>query len=208
MADTSWTPVYSNIASNHKTGPKKNRKQAGLPDKLKGFVFNEANAACLLCGGENLPLSHADAQTDDGCARVFQVTQSIKLRDGTEYGLMGKVLNIDQMRLPCKVFGTKGAGSMNKFDCRKALAMRKSLGHQYGVRKIVDPKDNDQTWRGINGHQIPVKCSNTIRNGRLVTYVVKSSHSCSAFSHRLREVDRKFIHQIDGVNCFVYNPVE
>ena len=40
-------------------------------------------------------------------------------------------------------FGTKGAGSMNKFDCRKALAMRKSFGHQYGVGMIVDPKDND-----------------------------------------------------------------
>ena len=83
MANTSSTPVCSNVASNHKTGPKKTRKQAGLPNKLKGFVFNETNAACILCGGKNLPLSHADAQTDDGHARVFQVTQTIKLPDGT-----------------------------------------------------------------------------------------------------------------------------
>ena len=110
MADTSSTPVHSNIASNCKTGPKKNQKQAGLLDKLKGFVFNGSNAACLLCGGENLPLSHADAQTDDGCTRVFQVAQTIKLPDGTVYDLMGKVLNIVQMCLLCKVFGAKGAG--------------------------------------------------------------------------------------------------
>ena len=96
-----------------------------------------------MSGGKNLPLSHADAQTDDGCARVFQVTQTIKLPDGTAYDLMGKDLNINQMCLLCKVFGAKGAGSMNKFDCHKALAMRKSLGHQYGVGKIVDLKDND-----------------------------------------------------------------
>ena len=32
---------------------------------------------------------------------------------------------------------------MNKFDCRKALAMRKVLGRQYCIGKIVDPKDND-----------------------------------------------------------------
>ena len=96
-----------------------------------------------MCGGENLRLSHADAQTDDGRARVFQVTQTIKLPDGTVYDLMGKVLDINQMNLLCKVFGAKAAGSMNKFDCRKTLAMRKSLGHQYGVGKIVDPKDND-----------------------------------------------------------------
>ena len=101
MADTSSTAVCSNIASNHKTGPKKNQKQAGLLDKLKGFVFNETNTACLLCGGEILPLSHADAHIDDGCTRVFQVTQTIKLPDGTVYDLMGKVLNIDQMRLLC-----------------------------------------------------------------------------------------------------------
>ena len=110
---------------------------------MKGFIFNEANAACLLCGGENLPLSHADAQTDDGRTRVFQVTQAIKLPDGTVYDLTGKDLNIDQMHLLCKVFGAKGAGTKNKFDCHKALAMRKSLGHQYGVGKIIDPKDND-----------------------------------------------------------------
>ena len=110
---------------------------------MKGFIFNETNAACLLCGGEHLPLSHADAQTDNGHARVFQVAQTIKLPDGTVYDLMDKDLNIDQMHLLCKVFGTKGAASMNKFDCCKALAMRKSLGHQYGVGKIVDPKDND-----------------------------------------------------------------
>ena len=91
MANTSLTPVCSNVASNHKTGPKKNRKQAGLLDKLKGFIFNETNAACLLCGGKNLPLSHADAQTDDGCTRVFQVAQTIKLPDGTVYDLTGKV---------------------------------------------------------------------------------------------------------------------
>ena len=91
MANTSLTPVCSNVASNHKTGPKKNRKQAGLLDKLKGFIFNETNAACLLCGGKTLPLSHADAQTDDGCTRVFQVAQTIKLPDGTVYDLTGKV---------------------------------------------------------------------------------------------------------------------
>ena len=88
-------------------------------------------------------MSHADAQTDDGCARVFQVTQTIKLPDGTVDDLTGKDMNIDQMCLLCKVFGTKGAGSITKFDYRKALAMQKSLGHQYGVGKIVDPKDND-----------------------------------------------------------------
>ena len=88
-------------------------------------------------------MSHADAQTDDGRARVFQVTQTIKLPDGTVDDLTVKDLNIDQMCLLCNVFGTKGAGSMNKFDCRKAFAMQKSLGHQYGVGKIVDPKDND-----------------------------------------------------------------
>ena len=102
MANTSSTPVHSNIASNHKIGPKKNQKQAGLLDKLEGFIFNETNAACLLCGGENLPLSHADAQTDDGHARVFQVTQTIKLPDGMVYDLTGKVLNINQMYLLCK----------------------------------------------------------------------------------------------------------
>ena len=96
-----------------------------------------------MCGGKNLPLSYADAQTDDGCARVIQVAQTIKVPDGTVYGLTGKDLNIDQMHLLCKVFGAKGAGSMNKFDCHKVLAMRMSLGHQYGVGKIVDPKDND-----------------------------------------------------------------
>ena len=143
MTNTSLTPVRSNIASNPKTGHKKNQKQAGLPNKLKGFIFNETNAACLLCGGEHLPLSHADAQTDDQCARVFQVTQTIKLPDHTVYDLMGKDLNIDQMHLLRKVFGAKGAGSMNKFACCKSLAMRKSLGHQYGVGKIVDLKDND-----------------------------------------------------------------
>ena len=95
MANTSSTPVHSNVASNHKTGPKKNQKQAGLPDKLKEFVFNKTNAACLLCSGENLPLSHADAQTDHGCTRVY----------GTVYDLTGKVLNIDQMCLLCKVTG-------------------------------------------------------------------------------------------------------
>ena len=64
---------------------------------------------------------------------VFQAAQTIKLPDGTVYNLAGKDLNINQMHLLCKVFGTKGAGSMNKFDCHKAQAMRKSLGHQYGV---------------------------------------------------------------------------
>ena len=67
----------------------------------------------------------------------------IKFPDGTVYDLTGKDLNIDQMCLLCKVFSAKGVGSMNKFDCHKALAMRKSLGHQYGVGKIVDLKDND-----------------------------------------------------------------
>ena len=43
MAETSSTPVHSNIASNPKTSPKKNQKQAGLLDKLKGFIFNETN---------------------------------------------------------------------------------------------------------------------------------------------------------------------
>ena len=110
---------------------------------MKGFIFNETNTACLLCGGEHLPLSHADAQTDDGCARAFHVAQTIKLPDDTVYDLMDKDLNIDQMHLLCKVLGAKGAGSMNKFDCHKALAMRKPLGCQYGVGKIVDLKDNN-----------------------------------------------------------------
>ena len=92
MDDNSLTPVRSNVASKATSVPKKNRKQTSLPDKLKGFIFNAANAACLLCGGENLPLPHADAQTDDGRARVCQVAQTIKLPDGTVYDLTGKEL--------------------------------------------------------------------------------------------------------------------
>ena len=135
------TLVASNVSST-KTS-KKSRKIVELPDDLKTFVFNNTDASLLVCGGESLPSNHPDAQTGHGRARIFQVAQKIQLTNGKNYDLIGKDLTVDQLRLLCKVFGAKGAGSMNKFDCRKALAMRKVLGHQYCVGKIVDPKDND-----------------------------------------------------------------
>ena len=135
------TLVAHNVSST-KTS-KKSRKIAELPDDLKTFVFNDTNASVLVCGGENLPSNHPDALTDHGRARIFQVAQKIQLTNGKNYDLIGKNLTVDQLRLLCKVFGAKGAGSMTKFDCRKALAMCKVLGHQYCVGKIVDPKDND-----------------------------------------------------------------
>ena len=135
------TPVASNVSS-AKTS-KKTRKIAQLPDDLKTFVFNDTNSSLLICGGENLPSNHPDAQTDHGRSRIYQVAQKIQLSNGKTYDLIGKDLTVDQLRLLCKVFGAKGAGSMNKFDCRKALAMRKVLGRQYCIGKIVDPKDND-----------------------------------------------------------------
>ena len=55
----------------------------------------------------------------------------IQLTNGKNYDHTGKELTVDQLRLLCKVFQAKGAGSMNKFDCRKALAMRKVLGRQF-----------------------------------------------------------------------------
>ena len=135
------TLVASNVSST-KTS-KKTQKIAQLPDDLKTFVFNDTNASLLVCGGENLPSNHPDAQTDHGRSRIYQVAQKIQLSNGKSYDLIGKDLTVDQLWLLCKVFGAKGAGSMNKFDCRKALAMRKVLGRQYCVGKIVDPKDND-----------------------------------------------------------------
>ena len=135
------TPVASNVSFT-KTS-KKTRKIAQLPDDLKTFVFNDTNASLLVCVGENLPSNHPDAQTDHGRSRIYQVAQKIHLSNGKSYDLIGKDLTVDQLRLLCKVFGAKGAGSMNKFDCRKTLAMRKVLGRQYCVGKIVDLKDND-----------------------------------------------------------------
>ena len=129
------TLVASNVSST-KTS-KKSRKIVELPDDLKTFVFNDTNASLLVCGGENLPSNHPDAQTDHGRARIFQVAQKIQLTNGKNYDLIGKDLTVNQLQLLCKVFGAKGAGSMNKFDCRKVL------GCQYCVGKIVDPKDND-----------------------------------------------------------------
>ena len=141
MENVLSTPVASN-ASSTKT-LKKPRKIAELLDDLKTFVFNDTNASLLVCGGENLPSNHPDAQTNHGRSRIYQVAQKIQLSNGKSYDLIGKDLTVDQLRLLCKVFGAKGAGSMNKFDCRKALAMRKVLGRQYCVGKIDDPKDND-----------------------------------------------------------------
>ena len=76
------------------------------------------------------------------------------------------------------------------------------------AREIQLDISNNQTLWDINGHQIPIKYSNTICNGRLETYVGESGCSCSAFGNCLWEVDSKFIHRVDGVNCFMYNPVE